>query len=200
MLTVAIDVQHLYRSGIHARDQGTIYTLPNGTHISEAHCATIYAGSAASFLRRQGAHVLTNNPQIGLLCGPYSRRNSQANAKGAGLAQVDAYLACHVNAGGGDYARLESMSPVRFTARMLEESIGSELISSTPEIPRYTVTDLAHGDRGAVCIEGFNGPGIIVEPFFGDNPKMQPLMSADRLVGLGEAIARGVWHLLWNLV
>jgi N-acetylmuramoyl-L-alanine amidase len=191
-LSVAVDVQHLYRTD-HPRDRGTIFTLPDGTHVAEGDAATLYAAALTRRLRDRGARVLENDPPRGILCGTYGERNRAAAAWGAHV-----YLACHVNAGRGSYAEAEAMrgtegerlaprvmtlvalrvpAVLSFTYRLLEARVGR-----TPP------------SRGAVCVEAFP-PGlaaVILEPFFGDNPHQAGLFLAPALAQIGEAIADGV--------
>lgn len=183
-MKVVVDVQHLYRPN-HPRDQGSVYTLADGSMLTEAHCTTIYAGAIHEFLLSWGAEVLVNDPVRGLLVGYYSQRNRDAGFYGA-----DLYLACHLNAGGGSYAAIEMMAAHRDDR--LAEFIGNELTAAEPEILESHPVLLAHGDRGAICIEGCVCPAAIIEPFFGDNPRQQVLTSAARLVGVGQAVGRGV--------
>jgi N-acetylmuramoyl-L-alanine amidase len=185
-LIVAIDVQHLYRPN-HPRDRGTVFRLADGTTVTEAALATQYAQAAAEYLTARGALVLVNQPAIGELVGFYSARNRFARVHGA-----HAYLACHVNAGRGSYAALEHLDGVTVAAR-LASWIGSAL-SGFPSILNARNLALRHGERGAVCIEAC-GPAmaaLVVEPFFGDNPKQQQLTSAAQLVAVGQVIGQGV--------
>lgn len=195
-LRVAVDVQHLYRAS-HPNDRGTIFKLVGGTTVAEAALATGYAQALAEHLRARGATVFVNNPATGMLCGYYSTRNRQA----AGLG-VHAYLACHVNAGRGGYALLEYMDPQApgrgsgpgvVGAARLANWIGASL-DQFPAVLGYRTNALRHGQRGAVCIEGC-GPAVaalVVEPFFGDNPGHQALVSAAGLASVGEVIGQGV--------
>jgi N-acetylmuramoyl-L-alanine amidase len=191
-LTVVLDVQHIYRTGAHAGDRGTRYTLTNGTHIWEAAIATAYAAAAGNWLRVRGARVSTNDPVRSILTGPYSVRNRFAVAL-----KADAYLACHVNAGDGSYGLLEWMDGG--VGVSLASSIAKEL-QTLPEIRATKVNMLHRGDRGAVCIEATVPAAprvpavsaVIVEPFFGDNPRQQALIEPPRLVELGATIGRGV--------
>ena len=186
-LRVAVDVQHLYREGQHAGDHGSTFTLEGGGKIAEAQAAVAYAQALVAWLRARGAAVLTNEPAAGILTGPYSRRNAAALSWGAG-----AYLACHVNAGGGGYALAEY--PLACEGQVLGDLIGAELVKRFREIRAHTTRALSPGARGDVCIEGCSkdAPAIVLEPFFGDTPAMQPLFAAGRLTELGEAIGEAV--------
>jgi len=180
-LRVAVDVQHLYKP---TEDRGAVFRLGDGTTVTEAHCATIYAGSIAGWLARRGADVLTNDPVRRILVGRYSARIREASAWGA-----NAYLACHVNSGGGSYARVEYMAG---TDVRLAQRVAGELLSAFPELKRADSYPLSPGARGAVCIAAFPGSAVLLEPFFGDTPAHQDMMAAPRLVFLGETIARAV--------
>src|SRR6266481_4300012 len=166
-LKVALDVQHLYRPN-HPRDQGSVYQLASGATITEAHCTLLYAAAIHGFLIAWGATVLSNDPVAKTLVGTYSQRNDAANLWGANL-----YLACHLHAGHGSYAAIEMMSARRDDR--VACWIGNELVAAAPEILEYRTVSLAHLERGAVCIERCDCPALILEPFFGDNPRQQGL-------------------------
>ena len=184
---VAVDVQHAYRSGSHANDRGAVFELRNGAHLAETQATTVYAQALASWLAARGAAVLANDPVAGRLVGPYSDRLAAAAAWGA-----QAYIACHVNAGGGIYALAEYL--IKTPGQALGASVLAVLAERFPEIRGTKVNPLAPGQRGAVCVEGFpaDRPAIILEPFFGDNLLQQELFAHDRLVALGEAVGEGL--------
>lgn len=195
-LTVAVDVQHLYRPS-KPNDQGALFTGPDGGKTSEAQLSTVYAGALCEWFRARGATVITNDRTAGVLVGEYWTRNHQAAALGASV-----YLACHVNAGGGRYAMVEHMrgSP----GGALGLAIVAMLSSLVPELTGNKVKPLARGERGAVCIQGFPGDlggAVLLEPFFGDYPAHRPLWSALRLAGIAGAIGEGVarwWTNEWR--
>jgi len=190
-LRVAVDVQHLFRPTPRAQDRGARYVLAaSGAHVNEADLVLLYAQSLSTALERGGAQVLTNRPTTLTLVGTYGDRNLAAASWGA-----HAYLACHMNAGGGSYARTEhmSMSP----GAELGVAIGWRLTRAFHVIrfkPADHVVALHWADRGAVCIRACPArvAAVIVEPCFGDNPAHQPLLLAPKLAQMGEAIAQGV--------
>lgn len=189
MLKVAVDVQHLYRPS-HPGDQGSVYHLPNGTTVTEAHATTIYAAGICHELQAHGVPVLTNDPARGVLVGDYWTR-----CRAAARWEASVYLACHLNAGGGDYAALEMMSG-RYDASLCA-SIARELSNASSKrsargVLSWRAPLLNRGERGAVCIESFPGPAIILEPFFGDSLSADLLLAPDVLAELGKAIAEGV--------
>lgn len=191
-LKVAIDVQHLYRVAPNARDRGATFSLADGTTIHEAEAATLYAQALAEYLSARGAAVLVNNPARGSMVGYYSRRNREATLWGAHL-----YLACHVNAGGGDYSRVEYMRGLAASTAVATTAAAHAVndgLSFLPEVRSRQTVLLRHGDRGAVCIERC-GPwvaALLLEPFFGDNPKHQRLLSTAGLKTVGQLIGQGV--------
>lgn len=185
-LRAVVDVQHLYRTGSHAGDRGSVYTLANGTRVTEADATLVYAHAIVSYLELWGARVVSNDPAHGILVGPYSARNLAAQTS-------HAYLACHLNAGGGAYAAVEYMSTTVGAA--LAAAIGPQVQAAFPtDIPNAKAIPLSSGQRGAVCIErvASNVAAVICEPFFGDNPRQQHLLDAPSLVRVGEVIAHGV--------
>jgi N-acetylmuramoyl-L-alanine amidase len=185
-LVVVVDVQHAYRTGIHAADRGTLYAFSDGTHAEEADLSAHYAARLAADLRAMGASVFTNDPARGKLVGAYLDRQRQAT-----LLSADVYLACHTNAGRGSYAAVEyaTVNP----GRGLAMSIASELDRTFFEINNGKAVELVEGERGMVCVRGFTrGPALILEPLFPDNPDHQRLCTHDGLELVGSAIARGI--------
>lgn len=191
-LRVVVDVQHLHRDGRHAGDRGAVFVLANKTKVTEAAAATMYAGALVSWLQERGATVLTNSPTRGILTGPYSRRNAAAN-----VFQASCYLACHVNAGGGSYFAGEYM--VGTNAQPLADTVGQLVLERFPMVQAKKAVPLVQGQRGAVCIQGVDRsrPAVILEPFFGDNPRHWPMLAGPQLKALGEAIGAGV-ALWWD--
>lgn len=192
-LRVVVDVQHLYRPA-KPNDRGAVFTLADGTKTTEASAVLIYAAALKSWLESHGARVMTNDPASGVLVGPYSRRN-----KAADVWNTHAYLACHLNAGGGGYSLMEHMTLT--AGRGLAEAIGPQVLAHFPAITRAQVRALTTTDRGAVCIREVPSriAAIICEPFFGDTPAHQGMLAAPELARLGAAIGEGVlaW---WSLI
>jgi hypothetical protein len=188
-LRVVVDVQHLYRTPL---DRGALYTLPNGTHMHETDATLRYAAALTAWFRARGAAVLTNNdtfvPGIGWfrLVGPYSRRHLDALSW-----RAHAYIACHLNAGGGNYAAMEYLTP---SSAGLALSMVMQLRGDFPvTIPRGVARALVPGDRGGVCVEGMGHlPTVICEPFFGDNVLQQGLFNPPELQAVGESIGEGI--------
>lgn len=185
-LRAVVDVQHLYRPS-KPMDRGAVFTLMDGTKTTEASAVLIYAAALRAWLEARGARVMTNDPARGVLVGPYSRRHRAADAWDA-----HAYLACHLNAGGGSYCLMEHMSMAQ--GRVLAEAIGPKVVEAFPQISATQTRSLTDGDRGAVCIREVPGriAAVICEPFFGDTKTHQSILAAPELSRLGEAIGAGV--------
>jgi len=185
-LKVALDVQHLYQQD-KPNDRGTVYTLGDGSRVCEAQAAVAYAQAAGTYLTQRGAQVLTNQPTHGILLGHYWTRNRAANAWGA-----HAYLACHVNAGGGDYFLAEYM--LASPGAGLGISIGNAVVGAFPAIQGVKTNPLVRGQRGAVCIESTDATmaAIVLEPFFGDRARFASLFAPENLARLGTAIGIGI--------
>lgn len=186
-LKVILDIQHLYRPA-HPDDHGTRFTLGDGTHIYEAAAATAYAQAAGHYLSVRGARVLTNDPVSGYLTGPYSRRHKTVNRF-----VPHAYLACHVNAGGGTYY-LGGYTFGNGNGQRLSVAIGDAVSHELPAIYPPRTQGLVHGMRGAVCIAGVSEPtaAVLLEPFFGDRASHSSILTPPKVVRLGEAIGRGI--------
>ena len=186
-LKVAVDVQHLYKAPPDNNDHGAAFVLADGRRVTEAQLSTQYAAALCAWLRARGAAVVTNDPVGGRMLGSYASRNRQATAQG-----VNAYLACHVNAGGGSYSAVEYM--VGTPGAALAQQVGAKLAAAFPIYHGTKAVALVRGQRGAVCIEDCARtiPAVILEPFFGDNPKHQVLATPTMLRILGEAIGQAV--------
>lgn len=188
--SVAVDVQHLYRTGRHARDRGSVFTLPDGSRVAEGELSTRYAQGLVQWLKLRGARVLANDPRHGFLVGPYSQRHESVVAWGA-----DAYLACHVNAGGGAYGAVEYVSDSGVSA-VLANTVAHQL-EEAALLDKVKTVPLAPGDRGFVCVGRLGAvPGVILEPFFGDYPGHRDFFPAPALTRLGETIGEGVARFL----
>lgn len=186
-LCAVVDVQHAFQPA-KPKDRGSVFTLASGAHVLEAQASATYAAAIAHWLTARGARVLTNEPANGLLVGPYWTRNRAANAWGA-----HAYLACHVNAGGGDYCRAEYMVGSKGDA--LARAVGSAIVAGGFPVSRTPqATPISRGMRGAVCIEAVDRfrAAVILEPFFGDNPRHQAMLETAQLELLGATIGLGV--------
>lgn len=109
-----------------------------------------------------------------------------------------AYLACHLNAGGGDYGLIGHV-PGSALGRALAEAIATELELAVPVISRCRVEALeGRWVRGLPTIQGAASPkvtglaGVLLEPLFLDAPEHQAFILQDGLTVVGQAIARGV--------
>ena len=182
-LKVAVDVQHLWKPPPHQHDRGAHFKLTGGATMWETDCSLIYAQALGNWLRDRGADVLENS------AAPmsYGARNRAANDWGA-----DAYLACHVNAGGGRYPLAMFMSTTPGEA--LGFTILQRITAAFPVLAAPQLKPLHSNDRGAVCIEACSGrtAAIVLEPFFGDRPEHQVIMTAPELGRLGRTIGEGL--------
>lgn len=184
-LKVAVDVQHFYRGGRHAGDRGALFEL-GARRLFEADAASLYALALVGWLRWRGAAVLTNDPARALLIGDYPSRNRAAMAWGAA-----AYLACHLNAGGGSYALIEYVKG-RGDGGALAPYLTNELDRSFPPITVGRVVALEERERGAVCIRAVTTAAALCEPLFGDQPQHHRLLDLPGLKAVGEALGRGL--------
>ncbi len=185
-LKVAIDVQHLWKPPPSDRDHGAVFTLPDGRHTTEADAALLYAAALAAWLEGRGALVLRNDPTRRVMVGRYADRHRTALSWGA---QV--YLACHLNAGGGRYGLVEWLNGN--PGEPLANAIVGEL-RNIAEVGAAHGKALNAGERGTLCVQGCGAriAALILEPFFGDSPSMQPLLAPARLLEVGAAIGSGV--------
>lgn len=186
-LRVAVDVQHLFKPS-RPNDRGACFELANGLRVWESQAATAYAHGIISWLQSRGAAVLSNDPTKRELVGSYAQRNRYANTWGA-----DAYLACHVNAGGGNYALVEYAAGREGSS--LARAIGAQLVNAYKDlIPTHREQPLTEVQRGYVCIGGtsIRCAAVLLEPFFGDQRTHQGFLDPVRLVEVGTTIAEAV--------
>lgn len=202
LLRVVLDVQHAFRGGRHVRDRGAVFRRRSGLSVTEVELALAYSATVAAQLRAQGAEVFENDPSGGTMVGSYLERAMATRA-----IRAHAYLACHVNAGGGDYARCSyrvneppAGDALHWSRVHLAQDIAGEIDAEFAMVRRARTIPLARADRGWVCIGHVRPPtaAVLVEPFFGDRlEQLEELAaSSERLAELGGAIARGV-RLWW---
>lgn len=168
----------------------------------EAELTPSYIGPGLSQVRELGADAHLIDPLGAGLQADYPPRHAQA----AHLAQPRlwaAYLACHLNAGAGNYG-LVGYDPDSPGGRLLAQHIADELERSIPVISRCRVEALTgRWARGLPTIQGIlRGPqqlsGVLVEPLFIDAPEHQAYMTAGGLVEVGRALARGAVAWGWR--
>lgn len=163
----------------------------------EAELTPIYAEAGMAELTRLGLASHFIDPKGAGLQADYPARHREAVA----LAQDrswTAYLACHLNAGGGNYG-LVGYVPGSTRGRALAEAIAAELQASVHVISRCRVEALAgNWARGLPTIGGAmstSAPwlaGVLLEPLFVDAPEHQSYIHQGGLTEVGRAIARGV--------
>lgn len=208
-LIVIFDRQHAGKpsrgpgSGM-GEDLGAVMRTPAKDHY-EADLTLAYIGHAVEALGKQSdvpvqVHVidpLTTPPRL-----TYAQRQARANdiARQAPGARV-AYVACHMNAGGGSYALVQhDHRSVRgqALAGYIAEQFGWRLPVGRTRVEPAT----GAWARGAPCIAGvYSGPanicGVLVEPLFLDCPAhVAHITSGQGLPAIGHAIAAGLlaWH------
>ena len=199
-LLVVFDRQHV---GKPSRGPGTAMGEDRGALLrgtaadrSEADLTPIYYTRAAEVLSTAGAGVriidpLTDPPRLS-----YGARHERVKwwAREAGTQVV--YLACHLNAGGGNYAVTghdHRSSSGRAVARAIAARLGG-----LPAVARSRVeARTGSWARGAPCIQGvYDGPvhlrGVLLEPLFVDHREHVQYIEAGGLAEVGQAIADGL--------
>lgn len=155
----------------------------------EVELTEAYINAAADILRHAGLSVLV------LEWGLYSARHEYARAVAAAVPGPVAYVACHVNAGGGSYG-LSCYDSRSRAGKGLSDCIADDLATLTgsarsePASPDKW-SNAYHTIKG--CYEGpANLSGCCFEPGFIDSEAHRWLWYADGLVRVGEALAAGV--------
>jgi N-acetylmuramoyl-L-alanine amidase len=197
-LRVVLDVQHAFRGGVHAGDRGSIFHDSLGKSITEVDLTLAYVHAARDAILEAspGALVFVNDPSTGALVGPYSQRAAWAAMRGP----VHAYIACHVNAGGGDYG-LVSASTVDLRRSLgLRSAVAYELsqvrlVQLASSHDSVLTRVLSRGDRGWPCVAfaAVSAPAVLFEPFFGDDAlELSRFRTPEGARSIGRALARGI--------
>ena len=179
---VILDRQHVGKPG--KDDRGA----SNGDLI-ETDLTAAYIAAARDALERSGVDVLV------LEWGWYSSRHEYAREAAKAVTGKCAYVACHVNAGGGSYGL------VCYDSRSKAGKSLSDAVSATLEPlagkSRSEAASPENWGNAYNTIKGiYEGPGnlsgICYEPGFIDSDDHRGLWYADGLVRVGEALAAGV--------
>ena len=184
-----LDIQHAGKPS-RPSDMGAAFDLDgdgvtgeNGER--EVDLVRAYVAAAKSHLEAHGVVVEV------LTAGEYGTRHVKANALAAGHAKA-VYVACHVNAGKGDYGLVEYDARSPRGAQLAD--LAAADLRALPGIKRGVTKGLGAGDRGFSCIDGiYAGPkglcAILYEPGFIDAPAHRGLWTAGGLVQVGCTLA-----------
>jgi hypothetical protein len=188
---VILDRQHYGKP--HRDDKGA-QIKHGGEYVYEVDLTLSYIEHATALLTSEGhtVHVLDS--------GWYGERHERA----AEIArdnpdELVAYVACHVNAGLGNYGLLVHDARSR-AGLALAESVASVYgAATTPQIARVLVRASERGGtwgRAHTTIAGIwdapaNCAGVCFEPYFIDQPDHAPFLSAPGLEIIGHALAVG---------
>jgi hypothetical protein len=193
---VILDRQHIGKPN--RNDLGAGADLDGDGEVSnderEANLTIKYIEAAAAYLMDRGHIVYI------LDSGYYSDRHRRAcDIARSAPTQKAAYVACHLNAGGGDYAVTIHDSRSR-GGKSLAECVAESMKQAAGEwIPRSLVRPSSPDgswSRAFNTIGGiYSGPaslsGICFEPAFMDCELHRPLLTEAGLVVLGRALAIG---------
>jgi len=156
----------------------------------EANLTLLYINAAKQLAEAQGHTVYV------LDSGWYSDRHEQAIQ----IAQshpddMCAYVACHLNAGGGSYS-LALHDYRSHGGENLAKAVATEMSVKIPEISRHLVRAASPDEwtNGYYTVKGiYAGPGnlsgVCFEPVFMDNVEHQALLTPEGLVLLGQILA-----------
>ena len=185
------DWQHVGKPG--RDDKGAAYDVDDDGEIDyEVELTDKYIQAAKNYLETAGhtVHILSS--------GWYSARHYQANEIAKGANGPVAYVACHMNAGRGNYGA--TFYDLRSGGgKRLARTVGSMLGKACPELRRIVVkgTSVTTWSRANTTIKGiYAGPGnisgICFEPAFMDTPEHKQLLTDEGLERIGEALAIGM--------
>lgn len=189
-MIVILDRQHAGKPG--KDDRGASVEL-DGRTVYEVDLTRAYIEAATALLMSEGHAVYV------LEDGWYSARHARAcEIARENPAQLCAYVACHINAGGGSYGLVLHDARSR-GGHALAEAVADALGTDNAALDRTLVGAADHEGpwaRAMTTIKGiYSGPGnlsgICFEPFFIDNDRNQALMTDAGLRAVGNALAVG---------
>ena len=196
-MRIGLSIDHIGRDGRRRRDQGATFDEDGDGHADyhEARLTWRIVESAWQTAHDRGHEVFI------FADGDYADRHDRANAL-----DLDCYIACHINAGGGSYAAFfhdPQTAPgggdvlARQLARtwgvtaspILGRSLEAKAISAkghTWRNPRYTIRGLKNGVVG-VCAEWF---------FLDNRDHRNAFANTAALMKAGAALIDGIeaWH------
>lgn len=196
MLGLILDIQHAGKPS-RPGDLGASADLDGDGVVErdehEARLTPLYAAACRAHAAQDGVKVLWIDG------GEYPARHKMA----VELAKSDPsrrwlYVACHLNAGGGNYGLV--IADKRSAAGRVAAGFVADALGKLPELSRTIVgtTDAEGSDwpRAWSTVRGiYDGPwnlsGICFEPCFMDQPAHRPLLTAEGLARIGEALYRG---------
>ena len=204
LMIAILDRQHFGKPNRRSEDLGAGVDL-DGDGVIEAHewetaLTPIYLSACQLKLEALGVEVVTF---------PYEGQKmsyKQRHAEACRLARENpeargAYLAAHLNAGGGNYG-LVIHDERSSGGKALAESIANGMRHYLPELYRVLVRGASSDSwaRGLTTIRGiWSGPanlsGVCFEPLFMDNEDHQDLIKSDGLqrAGLSAAVGIEAW-------
>ena len=154
----------------------------------------VYLRHAELTLRQQG------KPVVPMSDGAYDSRHRRAIQYAKAVpGRRWAYVAAHLNAGGGDYG-LVGYDHRSTAGRQLAEAIAAALEEHCPELARVVVQPVQPTgwtrDMYATISGIYAGPSnlsaVCFEPCFLDQPDHAPLLTPDGLRRIGLALAEGI--------
>lgn len=190
-MIVVLDRQHVGKPG--RDDRGAVGEV-DGDTVHEVDLTAAYIEAATALLTAEGHDV------VHLDSGWYQERHRKA----AEIARHNpdeavAYVACHINAGGGSYGLVihdERSRGGHALAEAVADALGS---ACEPYLDRSLVRAAERGGtwaRAMSTIAGiYDGPanlcGVCFEPLFIDCARHEALMRPEGLVLVGQALATG---------
>lgn len=192
-----LDRQHFGKPG-RRRDLGAGYDLDGdglvGDHEREASLTPYYIEAARKHVEAAGHGVIVEDR------GWYSKRHIRANIFAAEARGPVAYVACHINAGGGDYAAIihdaRSQNGKRL-ADLVAESLNDLHLAGVSRVIVRGATPDNDWSRGLNTIKGiWSGPanicGICFEPLFIDCHAHRQWLNPVGLDSIGAALGSGL--------
>ncbi len=166
---VVLDFQHINKPN-RPKDRGASYPGHIDSKIkafNEVDIVIEYMNKMRIGLEKSGHKVVFG------LSGFYGQRHTQVNDMFPG---ANLYIAGHINAGGGSYARVEVDYRAGSSTRRIAGLVSDNFAKKLP-VSRSEVTTLRKTSRGFSCINGVRCSAILLEPLFIDYKSHREFMS-----------------------
>jgi hypothetical protein len=186
-MVVFLDRQHLGKPS-RWNDEGA-----KNAEVTETYLTSQYIFHCENHLRMQGIDVCV------LTDGWYKRRHQRVNEYCADIDGKCVYIACHINAGGGNYGA--SFYDHRSSnGSRLAHAINLQLANACPELQSVKRIECKPDDWTKNAYNTIKGVGkptsVCFEPLFIDCAEHEPLTLPEGIRRVGIALADGILNYL----
>ena len=188
-MMIFLDRQHLGKPN-RWNDEGA-----KNAEVTETYLTTQYIFACENHLRMHGFDVCV------LSDGWYSARHRRVNEYAANVSGQCVYVACHINAGSGDYGA-SFYDHRSASGSSLAHSVNLRLQNACPELQSVKSIASSPDDWTQNAYNTIKGVGrpvaLCFEPLFIDCPAHASLTSPQGIRRVGIALAEGIIYYLQN--